>query len=148
MTYPTARTIATELLILGSMFLLAVSCKKEEQQTAIPYVYVSFSFNPNSTEYQNLNVTGGWETVTGGYNGILIYRKSMDEFVAYERACPYDPLITGAQVKVDNSGLICYCPICNSKYTMTDGIPFEGPSHFILKQYSAMYDGNILYISN
>jgi len=148
MTHATTCKIARGLLILGSMFLLAVSCKKEDQQTTIPYVYVSFSLNPNSTEYQSLNTVGGWETVTGGYNGILIYRKSIDEFVAFERACPYDPLKSGAQIKADNSGLTCHCPVCKSGYTITDGTPYEGPSRYILKQYATMYDGNILYISN
>jgi len=123
-------------------------CKKEEQPTDIPYVYVNFSLNPNSTEYINLNVVNGWETVTGGYQGILIFRSSINEFVAFERACPYDPLTQGAQIRVETSGITCYCPICKSKYIMTDGTPFEGPSHFPLKQYTATYDGYLLYIYN
>jgi nitrite reductase/ring-hydroxylating ferredoxin subunit len=135
-------------IIFGIFFVLSVSCKKEEQQTEIPYVYVSFSLNPNGTQYIHLNSVNGWETVYGGYNGILIFRKSINEFVAFERACPYDPLIKGAQVVVDTSGITCYCPKCGSKYIMLDGTPYEGPSRFPLKQYQAMYDGAMLYVSN
>jgi nitrite reductase/ring-hydroxylating ferredoxin subunit len=135
-------------LVMGLLLLLSSSCKKEEQPTEIPYVLVNFSLNPNSTEYYNLNSVNGWETVTGGYNGILIFRKTIEEFAAYERACPYDPLKPGAQVKVDASGITCYCPVCGSKYILVDGTPYEGPSRYTLKPYSAVYDGTMLYISN
>ena len=136
------------LLMLGSIFLFASACKKEVQPPDIPYVYVNFSLNPNSTQYDHLNVVNGSETVYGGYNGILIFRKGIDEFVAFERACPNDPLVTGAQIRVETSGITCYCPVCGSKFIMNDGTPYEGPSHFPLKQYTTMYDGMMLYISN
>ena len=148
MTNPTAKINVRALLILWSVFFLAISCKKDEKPPEIPYVLVNFSLNPNSTQYIALNVVNGWETVTGGYNGILIFRKSMDEFVAFERACPYDPLAAGAQVKVDKSGITCYCPVCGSKFIMNDGTPYEGPSHYTLKQYTTVYDGVTLFIAN
>lgn len=128
--------------------LTIFSCSKEEQQPEIPYAYVNFNLNPNSTQYINLNVVNGWETVFGGYNGILIFRKSVNEFSAFERACPYDPLVQGAQVQVENSGITCACPICGSKFIMVDGTPYDGPSHYPLKQYNAFYDGANLYITN
>ncbi len=136
------------LLIAGFNLFFLPGCSKEEDPTDIPYVYVNFSLNPNSTEYINLNPINGWETVTGGYQGILIFRISLNEFVAFERACPYDPLTAGAQIRVEESGITCYCPICNSKFIMTDGTPFEGPSHYPLKQYSTTYDGFLLYVNN
>jgi len=136
------------ILISGFFLFFNPGCSKEEQSPDIPYVYVNFSLNPNSTEYINLNVINGWETVTGGYQGILIFRSSQNEFMAFERACPYDPLVTGAQIRVEDSGITCYCPICHSKYIMTDGTPFEGPSHFSLKQYTTTYDGLLLYVYN
>lgn len=136
------------LIFLIAMVIISASCKKEENQTEIPFVNVNFSINPNSTQYINLNAVNGWETVSGGYNGILIFRKSINEFAAFERACPYDPLVQGAQVRVDDSGITCFCPVCNSKYIMVDGTPYEGPSRYPLKQYTTIYDGSILYITN
>jgi nitrite reductase/ring-hydroxylating ferredoxin subunit len=130
------------------LLLLMAGCKKEEQPIDIPYVYVNFNLNPNSTEYINLNPVNGWETVTGGYQGILLFRISIYEFAAFERACPNDPLSPGAQIRVEDSGITCYCPICKSRYIMTDGTPFEGPSHFPLKQYMTTYDGYLLYVYN
>lgn len=148
MATPTVRFNVRLLPVLGVLFLTSASCKKETQAPSIPYVYVNFSLNPNGTQYLQLNAVNGWETVTGGYNGILIFRKSLSEFVAFERACPYDPTASGAQVRVDKSGITCYCPVCGSKFIMTDGTPYAGPSPYPLKQYTAVYDGYLLYISN
>jgi hypothetical protein len=136
------------LFLAGIIIVTAVACKKETQPTEIPYVYVNFTLDPNGTQYINLNSVNGWETVTGGYNGILIFRKGVSEFSAFERACPYDPLVSGAQVRVDTSGITCYCPICGSKYIMVDGTPYQGVSRYPLKQYSTVYDGYLLHISN
>ena len=142
------KSIVRAFVFFWMILVVTSSCKKEEQAPEIPYIYVNFRLNPNGTEYINLNVVNGWETVSGGYNGILIFRKSFDEFSAFERACPNDPVVPGAQVRVDQSGVTCHCPVCGSKFIMIDGTPYEGPSHFSLKQYNAVYDGAMLYISN
>jgi nitrite reductase/ring-hydroxylating ferredoxin subunit len=148
MMNPTSSFYVRVLLVFGVFSVLAISCKKETPAPEIPFTYVNFSLNPNGTQYLSLNGVGGWETVTGGYKGILIYRKSINEFMAYERACPYDPLVSGAQIRVDKSAITCTCPICASKFIITDGSPYAGPSHYPLKQYTTVYDGAMLYISN
>ena len=109
---------------------------------------VSFVINPNSTEYLNLNHIGGWIYVTGGYNGILIYRVTLNDFVAFERACPYDFSKEGARIVVDTSMITCYCPVCVSKYISMMALPMKDPARYILKQYQAVYDGSLLYVSN
>lgn len=109
---------------------------------------MNFFIDPNSTEYLDLNAPGGWVYVTGGYRGILIYRLTITEFLAYERTCPYDPEIPEARVEVEESEVTCACPVCGSKYILLDGSPFEGPSPYLLKQYRTTYDGSLLYIEN
>ncbi len=137
------------LLYILPILLVALSgCKKEEEAPEMPYVAVNISLDPNGTQYINLNPVNGWETINGGYNGILVFRKSVNEFMAYERACPYHPTTAGAQVRVEDSGITCFCPECNSRYILTDGTPFDGPSRWPLRQYQTVYDGAMLYISN
>lgn len=136
-------------LTLGLFFLLLSGCSKQsENANDIPYVLVNFSINPNSTEYIRLNTVDGWEYLTGGYKGILVFRKSVNEFVSFERACPYDWQNTNARIVVDTSGITAYCPVCKSKYILLDGTPYSGPSRYPLKQYQTSYDGNLLYIYN
>ncbi|MDP4281910.1 MAG: hypothetical protein Q8867_07130 [Bacteroidota bacterium] len=141
------RTNIIIFFLFTGIFLLN-SCKKEQEDNNIPTVAVSFSINPNSTEYIELNVVGGWIYLTGGYRGILVYRKSADEFMAYDRACPYDWSESKARIVVDTSGLTASCPSCKSKYILLDGSPYKGPSTYSLKQYQTSYDGQLLYIYN
>lgn len=135
--------------IIPFIVLLGITaCSKEKNSNEIPVVAVNFVITPNSTEYLELNGVGGWVTVTGGYRGIIIYRKSITEFMAFERACPFDWEQTNARVEVEVSGLTAICPSCKSKFILLDGTPFEGPSNYPLKPYQTQYDGNLLYIFN
>jgi nitrite reductase/ring-hydroxylating ferredoxin subunit len=130
------------------LFLLSAGCGKDDNHPQIPDVPVSFVIDPNSTEYLELNHISGWIYLTGGYSGILVYRSGMTDFMAFERACPYDFQDNNARIDMEVSGITCMCPVCKSKYIITDGTPFEGPSHYPLKQYQNTFDGSLLYIYN
>jgi hypothetical protein len=137
------------LMIAGFLFLLLSGCsKKSENSNDIPYIYVNFSINPNSTQYLRLNNVNGWEYLTGGYKGILVYRQSLNDFISFERACPYDWQTADARIVVDTAGSTAHCPVCKSYFTLLDGTPYKGPSRYPLKQYQSSYDGNLLYIYN
>ena len=136
-------------IFTGFLLILGIGCSKDEEPAnQIPVVPVSFSINPNSTEYIRLNGVSGWEYLTGGYKGILIYRISLDEFAAFERACPYDWQVSLARIEIDSSGTTLYCPSCKSEFNLINGIPYKGPSRYSLKQYQTNYDGNLLYVFN
>jgi len=130
-------------LIIFSVFLNA--CDKEDEQTQIPYVYVNFAVYPNTLDFIP---DGGWSYFSGGYKGLIIYRPLHDEFLAFERACPYDPLNDSALIVVESSGIIASDAHCGSRFLLTDGSPFEGPASVGLKQYRTRYDGYTLTVSN
>lgn len=130
---------------LISVLILFVSCDKEEEKSEIPYVFVNFVFSPNDLDFIP---EGGYVTTTGGYKGLIIYRPFSDEFMVYDRACPYDPLEDNARVKVESNGVIAVDTVCGSRFILTDGSPIEGPARRSLKQYHSRYDGYKLYVSN
>lgn len=134
------------LFFLGSI-LSVPQCKKDKTDE-IPYVYVNFYINPSSTLYLNLNNIGGYVYVTGGVRGIIIYHRSVDEFMAYERDCPYQPSNSCALVEVDNSGIITVDSCCGSKFLLTDGSVLNGPATRSLKTYQTSYDGTTLHVFN
>jgi len=135
------------LIIVSLCALIFCSCKKEIQDP-IPDVYVNFSMNISSTFYIELSSVGGWVNVSGGYKGITVYRLSSEEFVAFERACPFDWKIDSAIVNVKPSGLILKCPACSSEFLIIDGSIVNGPSAIGLKKYNTNFDGQFLYIYN
>ena len=123
------------------------SCNKEEKQW-IPNVYVNFQINPNSTEFLDLNLIGGYVYVTGGVKGIVIYRENMETFKAYDRACPFDYDVVGSTILVDSSGLVLVDTLCGSAFIITDGSVIKGPAQRGLKQYRTHYNGDYLHIYN
>ncbi|HRS54663.1 MAG TPA: hypothetical protein P5250_08145 [Bacteroidales bacterium] len=128
------------------IILFASSCK--EKENSIPYAKVDIYINVNSTQYIGLNSIGGWVYLTGGYRGIIVYRKSTEEFVAYERTCTYDPEIQTAKVQVENNGMIAIDSTCGSRFILIDGSVYSTPAKVGLKQYRTEFDGNILHIYN
>jgi nitrite reductase/ring-hydroxylating ferredoxin subunit len=136
------------LLLLFVFAFLLPQCKKEKQQNEIPVVAVSIAIYPNSIEYIHLNSVNGWEYLTGGYRGIIVFRASTNGFMAYERACPYDWDQTNTRIVVDSSGITTVCPSCKSKFILTNGLPYSGPSLYPMKQYQTSFDGNTLLIYN
>ncbi len=136
------------ILLLG--MTIFQSCDKERDYDEIPYAVVNFRISPNSTIYWELNSPGGWVYLIANYpsRGVLVYRINLEEFMAYERTCPYDPYEPDAKIEVEPSGITAACPSCGTKYIMLDGTPFEGPGQRRLKQYRTTYNGNTLHIFN
>ena len=142
----TLKAIIIPVLII--LFLATGSCTKQQPHDTIPNVAVDVYIDVNSTLYLQLNTVGGWLYLTGGYKGILVYRVSEDEFVAYDRACPYDPLVQESRLQMDIGNLTVVDTVCKSKFVILDGSIVEGPATVPLKRYRTTFDGNILHIFN
>ena len=132
------------LAVIILLLLVASGCNKDNQPL-IPYVNVNIQLYPNSMDYIPV---GGYLYVAEGYRGIVVYRLLPEEFRVYERCCPYDPEKTGARITVDPSNITCIDSVCMSKFVLTDGSPYGGPSPYSLMQYRWDYDGEVLYIYN
>ena len=123
------------------------ACKKSTDQ--IPPASVDFYIYLTQPDFQTLNTVGNFVYVTGGVKGIIVYHKTIDEFTAYERSCPYDPNTSSAIVSVDSSGLGLVDYNCGSKYNILDGSIVNGPTSYPLRQYFCEYDGvSSLHIHN
>jgi hypothetical protein len=142
-----ALTVIAGKSLLALLLVSFPACKKDNSPQ-IPNVYVNLSLDISSTFYIELNSVGGWVNITGGYKGITIYRVSTDEFVAFERCCPYDPDVDAARVAVDTSGLTLSDAVCGSRFLILDGSVVNGPATAPLKQFRTVFDGDILKIYN
>jgi Rieske Fe-S protein len=79
----------------------------------------------------------------------LIYRKTQNEFMAYDRTCTYLPADANETVSVEtNNTLIASDAHCGSKFQITDGTVNKGPATLPLKTYQTSFDGNLLHIYN
>ena len=119
--------------------LIVLACNKdEEDELRIPYVFVDFTIDPM---FNNLNNVGDVEVFTGGYRGVIIYRASLEEFIAFERTCTYDPEKVCSKLQIDpGSQILAHDTCCGSTFLLLDGIPTNGPATIPLLKYRTQYD--------
>lgn len=136
------------MLLIGSMFLLGVQgCDKDESN--VPHVNVDITINIDQPSYQDLRTVGGWLYLTGGSKGLIVYRRSQDEFKAYDRHCTYRPEENCDPARVDSSDIKIVCDDCHgSVYSITDGTVIKGPASQPLREYSTHKENSILRITN
>src|SRR4051812_7004388 len=85
-------------------FFISLACSKSPQTNTstnpVPSRPVEMSIYPNDPLYFKVQYSGGWMYIPGGINGIILYRKSEEEFVAVERTSSQLPNNADAKVKV------------------------------------------------
>jgi len=145
-------------LIVVLTFILLLACNKQSNDR-LPLPPIDISINPNTTIYQEINIAGGWiylnqnDGALPPSRGIIVYRVTEDQFVAFERTPPFKPDSCCNAAKTICTALIVDYPYVldtctNSKYLILDGSPVSGPSHISLGMYATEYYGDLLYIHN
>ena len=149
--------IAASLALIMVCITLA-SCNKDNGDRQ-PLPPINITIDPNSTIYQELNIVGGWlylyeeDGAEPPSRGIIVYRLSLDQFLAFERTPPFKPdsCCTAAETNctklvVDYPFIMDTCTV--SKYLILDGSPVSGPSSMTLGMYVTEYYGDLLFIHN
>ena len=129
-------------------FIFLTSCVKNTN--IVPYVYVEHNINISLPYYASLNAIGGWVYITGGSEGIIIYRQSYNQFAAYDRHCTYNAENPCGRASVDSTNLFVECSCDGSQYQLYDGLVIQGPASYSLKNYQTSFNSltNELHIYN
>ena len=120
-----------------------VGCTKYNQH---PVPYFTFDANINLTlpSYSDLQGVGGWAYVNGaGSKGLVVYRRSVNEFVAFDRHSPAPDGFdceSGLVTDPDNF-LILNDPCSNARFSLYDGSIVNGDTEWGLRQYMTNYNG-------
>ena len=131
--------------IILLIVLLHLGCENEVYD--FPQVDVNLNLYINNPEFFNIEAPGGWIYLNGGVAGILLYRKTLDEFIAYDRASTYNP-VSDCGITVDLDNIILKDPCSDSQFLITDGSVIQGPASQALKRYNTNLYGNNLSIYN
>ena len=138
------------LLFLSCLILLSSSKCDKGKQNPIPYVPFDITIDIQLPSYNELQGVGGWSYVNGGSRGIIVYRKGIDEFVAFDRHSPVDPDgICDFPLFPDSENFLLLKDTCNNaSFSMYDGSPVSN-SAFGLRQYAVQFNGsNLVRIYN
>lgn len=127
------------LILTLSLF----ACKKNNSKHPVPSIPFDITIDLTLPSYSDLNGVGGYAFVNGGSKGIIVYRRSIDEFIAFDRHSPAD--LDGScstPLTPDSSNFLILNDICNSAtFSLYDGSPISN-SDFGLRQYTTTWDGN------
>ena len=143
-------------------------CVEAPQNPNRPILPAPITIYPNSMKYQELNFVSGWLYITSDVEstsrGIIVYRQSDTEFLAFDRMPPNAPdACTDSQghttrLVVDFPFVVDQCN--NAHYSILDGqiiirqpdmvpdFPTDGTVVYPLIQYHTNYDGSKLTITN
>ncbi|RFC55478.1 Rieske (2Fe-2S) protein [Brumimicrobium aurantiacum] len=123
--------------------VLFLGCNKNSNH---PVPYYSFDENVNLTlpAYSPLQGVGGWAYVSSiGSKGVVVYRQSMNNFVAFDRHSPANGSLeceTGLEVDEDNF-LILNDPCSDAQFSLYDGSIIGGDTEWGLRSYMVEYYG-------
>ncbi len=138
-SYKSIITLAA-LLVFGS-------CAKD-QQSGVPPTFVDITINVNLPAFADIAVPGGWVYLTGGAQGLIVYRRSTDEFTALDRFCTYQPQ-NACKVVVNSDQITASdTTCCHSTFSIVDGAVTHVPATIALKSYHTLFNGTTLRIYN
>jgi len=130
--------------------MVACGCKKT-QVNNFPNVPVEQYVYLNNPSNQALLNPGGWVYFTGGYRGLIIYRRyfnnTANDFAVYDRACPehFEQGCSILEVGSDDISAKCSCQ--QDEYILFDGSPSKDANRSLFP-YRVLFDGEVLIISN
>ena len=126
---------------------IVVSCSKDQQY--VPNVYVNLVIYVNEPQNIKLTTVGGWKYFDGGNRGVIVYRKGFNEFTAYERTCPVRPEESTSFVVVDTTNnTFMKDETCGSTFLLSTGENIGGQAVIPLRQFTCLFDGTILTVTN
>lgn len=121
----------TAVLAIG-IFLL-VSCAKED--SGVPDIYVNYRFL--DVEYESKRDENGLFMVSGqGVAGLMIYRISSGNYVAFDRCSTVNPGQKCAVKAEEGSAFTVIDPCSGAKFSVIDGAPAKAPAKKALKKYN------------
>lgn len=125
--------------------LLLQSCGKDGEY--IDDVPVDIRITASDYRFSSLNSAGGFVVINGGVAGIILYKKTSGQIVAYDRCSTYNPEKKCA-VNVNEPSITATDPCSGSLFSMEDGSSLRAPATRPLKQYQVTVTSSQITIYN
>lgn len=126
------------ILLAGT---LLYGCTKNDNHP-VPNIPFDTTINITLPSYSDLLNVSGYAYVSGGSRGIIVYRRGLDDFVAFDRHSPADPNgdCSMPLVPNDDNYLQLDDSCNNASFSLYDGSPISN-SDFGLRMYQTSWDG-------
>jgi hypothetical protein len=143
----TLRIGITTILVAG--ILAMASCEPDLRDAEIPPAnFADLYLNLSLPKYQAIRTDGGAVYEDGGVRGLIIYRVSASQYIAYERNCSYTPNEACATVDIHASRIYMEDPCCGSTFSFSNGQPIGGAAWRPLRKYYTSVNSSQLVITS
>jgi len=130
-------------IIFLAIAFLTFACSKNKQHP-VPYYSFDTEINMTLPAYSDLQGVGGWAYVSGiGSKGVIVYRQSMQNFVAFDRHSPAEGSFdcqTGL-IPDEENFLVLNDPCSDAQFSLYDGSIIGGDTKWGLRAYAVEYYG-------
>ncbi|MBN9292553.1 MAG: hypothetical protein J0G96_01085 [Flavobacteriia bacterium] len=115
---------------------------KSTRRNPIPNIPFDITINITLPAYIDLQNVGSYAYVTGGSKGLIVYRMSYDQFVAFDRHSPAEASFNCDQpLTPREENFLELSDSCSTaRFSLLDGSAIEG-SDVGLRQYLTYFDG-------
>lgn len=129
------------IILAFFFFFLVLGCKKN-QYSPVPSIATDITIDINLPSYNALTGVSGWAYVNGGSRGIIVYRRSIDEFIAFDRHSPADPSGSCPRpLTPDVDNFLTLVDSCNNAtFSLYDGSPISN-SEYGLRLFQTTWSG-------
>lgn len=135
------------------LLLIFASCKEENPNAFIdelpPAAPFEISVNLDLISSQSLEFQNHLYINDVGLNGIVIVKRSANNYASFERTCPYQPEEDCSRIVFEYIGTGSYLACnCGDSFYNLSGFPTNSPSPRKLREYRTDLSGNFLFINN
>jgi hypothetical protein len=133
-------------IILMLAIFWAVSACNRNNRHPVPYFQFDVTINLNLPSYSPLMGVGGWAYLDNvGSRGVIIYRSSSNQFVAFDRHSPADEAGNCPNpLYPDEENFFVLIDECNdARFSLLDGSPWNDSQYtdWGLRAYQTTFDG-------
>jgi nitrite reductase/ring-hydroxylating ferredoxin subunit len=137
----------TTMVVAG--ILAMASCEPDLRDAEIPPgQFADLYINLSLPKYQPIRTDGGSMYEDGGVRGLIIYRVSASQYIAYERNCSFTPNEACATVDIHTSRIYMEDPCCGSSFSFSNGQPLGGAAWRPLRRYYTTVNSSQLTITS
>lgn len=131
-----------QFILIVLISILAGGCTKNSNHP-VPSIPFDITINLTLPSYSDLQNVSGYAYVNGGSRGIIVYRRGVDDFVAFDRHSPADPEgVCSQPLTPDANNFLQLNDTCSgATFSLYDGSPISG-SEYGLRMYQTAWSGN------
>lgn len=134
------------LMLFVSILFSCSDNNTSNKNPNIPSYHVDLQINTNLPSYNKLTYPSNPVYFADhGAKGVIVMMTGPGTYVAFDAACPNQPLNSCTAMTINGINAVCSCD--KSSYSLFNGVGYA-KEEYPMKQYRVEVNGNLIYVYN